>query len=321
MSVRTLCAWETAAARPEVRPGRPPHAAAVLAEGREEVAQVCAVLGYTVGRRTVEPVVALPRRVVSAALRDLKSAYRAHERRVRAARRTHRIVLAPRVVEGQDSTHVGHVAGRGVWSEVARDWATLETRALGEGTPETARAFLGQLEARAAAGTLPLVLATDNGPAYVTPEVEGWLAAHQVIHLKNRPRTATDNGSTERAVGEAKAEAWLGAGVLLQAPQEGVGRMAEACARLNARPRPSRSGLSSEALTHQLPAWETRVRRAEFYTSCCAAIQCAVPAKASSRQRRQAEREAIFQTLERFGLMKTTRGEGTGGALKPEMIS
>jgi len=293
----------------------------VLAQGREEVAAACAVLGHRVGRRTLEPVVALPRRVMSAALRSVKASFRAHAERGRAAHRVRRMVLAPGAIQGQDSTHTGHVAGRSAWAEVTRDWTTLETHALGDGRPVTEAAVLAQLEIRAAAGTLPLVLATDNGPAYTTPEVDAWLIGHEVIHLKNRTHTAIDNGPTERAVGEAKAEAWLGAGVELAEAKEGVMRMEAACARVNLRPRPSRGGRTSEELTREIPAWDTLVGRSEFFRTCRAAIQCAAQDGRSPRQRRQAEREAVFQTLEGLGLMKTTRGEGAGRALKPEMNS
>jgi len=321
VSVRTLWEWEMAAARPETRLGRPPHSEALMAQGREHVAEACAILGHTVGRRTLEPVVALPRRVMSAALHTVKASHRVHTDRRRAAHRVQRSVLAAGTILGQDSTQTGHVAGRAAWSDVTRDWATLETHALGDGTPMTAQAFLAYLETRAATGTLPLIQATDNGAAYVSPDVEAWLADHEVIHLKNRAHTPIDNGPTERAVGEAKAEAWLGAGVGLCGAQEGVVRMEEACVRLNQRPRPSREGRTSLELTRVLPPWDTRVGRAEFFRTCRAAIQRAAQTWMSSRQRRQAEREAIFQTLERFGLMKTKRGEAPYAALKPEMIS
>jgi transposase InsO family protein len=321
VTVRTLWEWEDAAARPETRLGRPPHSATVMAQGREEVTEACAVLGHTVGRLTLEPVVALPRRVLSAALRSVKASHRAHTERRHAAHRVQRTVLATATIVGQDSTFTGHVAGQGAWSEVTRDWTTLETHALGDGHPITEASFLEHLEARAAAGTLPLVHASDNGPAYVTPAIEAWLIAHEVIHLTNRTHTPTDNSPTEHAVGEAKAEAWLGAGVGLQDAREGVVRMEAACERLNRRSRPSRGGLTSQELTQMLPSWETRVCRSVFFRACRAAIQYAARNWMSSRQRRQAEREAIFQTLERFGLMRTTRGEAACEGLKPEMIS
>jgi hypothetical protein len=144
---------------------------------------------------------------------------------------------------------------------------------------------------------------------------------HRHHHLGNRTHTPQDNAATERGIGEAKPEAELGRGVALGTPQEGVAALQAACGRLNARPRPSRGDLSADELTRVLPSWETRVARSEFYGAAQAAIQRAVREGMTKRQRRQAEREAVFETLEHFGLMSRVRGGEALQAFRPEMIS
>jgi transposase InsO family protein len=54
--------------------------------------------------------------------------------------------------------------------------------------------------------------------------------------------------------------------------------------------------------------WYTRVSRERFYSQTCLAIQQAVQGCTNPRAKRMAEREAIFQSLESFGLIRRTRG-------------
>ncbi len=321
MSVRSLRNWEEAAGRAAVRLGRPPHAPAARAAAEEEVAEASRALGHTAGRRVLEAVVAMPRRLLEPALKMAKAFQRAHQRAVRGAARIRRVVHTRETIVGEDGAHLGSTGGRGVWSEVYRDWATLALQTAGTGGPVTEHAAIEGLETLQANGRLPLVWATDNGPGYRPDGVGAWLVAHEVVHLRNRCHTPQDNAATERAVGEAKAEAGVGRGTPLASAEEGLARLDAACVRLNGRPRASREGRTAEGLTHALPSWETRVMRSEFFAACQGAIQRATGEGLGARARRTAEREAIFQTLERFGLMSRTRGGRPLTAFKPEMIS
>jgi hypothetical protein len=131
----------------------------------------------------------------------------------------------------------------------------------------------------------------------------------KVIHLFSRPHTPQHNPWVERGIGEGKALAELNADVNLQSRAAGVQRLNDALQTLNNHwPRQSRGGLTAAQLEKKLPQWNKLVSRDEFYAAADAAIQEAVT-EANGRKVRQATREAIFRTLERFGLILRTRGE------------
>jgi hypothetical protein len=88
-------------------------------------------------------------------------------------------------------------------------------------------------------------------------------------------------------------------------------------ARLNAqRVRPSHGGYTADELDRLLPRADDLVDRARFYDSACAAIERAVQGITHARARQRAEREAIWRTLEEFGLVTRTRGRRPKAALE-----
>jgi hypothetical protein len=156
-----------------------------------------------------------------------------------------------------------------------------------------------------------------------------------VIVLWNVPRTPQHNAPIESFWSELKIE--LDALGELQVrppdPSQGPVSLPEAgvsatkryfrvvvprlVARLNAqRVRPSRGGFTAEELDRMLPRAEDLVHRARFYDSACAAIAAAVQDTDNARARQRAEREAVWRTLEEFGLVTRTRGRRPTAALK-----
>jgi len=86
-------------------------------------------------------------------------------------------------------------------------------------------------------------------------------------------------------------------------------RLGAAGARLDGcRPRRSLGGRTALEKAEDLPCWYDRVDRETFHAAACAAIDRAVLGCRSTRERRVAEREAIDQTLEHYGLIRRTRG-------------
>lgn len=237
-------------------------------------------------------------------LKILKTEHRARED---ARKRRHRVsirILAQGAVMGQDSAHVGDCKKKRVWAEVQKDLAILEGRSRGDGKALTGQAMLGQLRRLKAEGRLPLVLSTDNGSAYCCTIVEAWLKRHCVVHLRSRPRTPTDNGATERAIGEGKALSGLGKGIRIKRPADGPRLLEKALKVLNrAWPRSSRGGLSSRRLKKCLPHWRTKVGRQDFYETVLRAVRRRTRGL-KGRTLRGETREAIFTTLVRFGLAK-----------------
>jgi hypothetical protein len=156
-----------------------------------------------------------------------------------------------------------------------------------------------------------------------------------VLVLFNVPRTPQHNAPIESLWSELKLE--LDALSELQMPiaeaSQGPRSLSEAgvetktghfrvCVprlvhRLNAqRVRPSRGGYTADELDRMLPRAEDLVDRARFYDSACAAIERAVQGIDKARARQRAEREAIWRTLEEFGLVTRTRGRRPKAALE-----
>jgi hypothetical protein len=292
--------------------GRPAHSQAEIEQAKPKVLAVIHTLGYRAGKGTLElKLPEMPRRVISATLRAIKTEHRAKEARRWAENRVHIEVRAVWALSCQDSTHIGNHRGRKVWAEVNRDAASTWAEANGDGWPFDADAMLEHLEYLRMEGALPLVLATDNGGAYREARVQQRLQNWQVIHLLSRPRMPWDNSRAEYGIGEGKARAGLGKGVRLEIRAEGVRELAESLQTLNDNwPRQTRGGLTPSQLLRELPHWEKFTRRDIFYRTACEAISaaCAIP----GCNQRLATREAIFRTLEQFGLILRSRGERKG---------
>jgi hypothetical protein len=319
VNVKTVSRW-----RGKVGPkkaGRPPHSQQVLDEARPRILAVLQTIGFKAGWPTVKVHLQdVPTRVIYTLLKVLKAEHRAELARQARENAVHVDVLAQGALLAQDSTHTGNCRGRKTWAEVLKDAATTEAWAFGNGKPVTGDAMIEYLEELKAQGRLPLVLATDNGSAYKEHRVMEWLAKHQVIQLFSRPRTPQDNARAERGIGEGKSLSGLGKGVLLENPLLGVEILDEALQRLNQFwPRRTKGGLTAAQLKVVLPHWQSTVSRSKFYEAACSAIR-AIKAD-NKRALRKETREAIFRTLEKFGLILRTRGERKTGYVKPDRIS
>jgi transposase InsO family protein len=280
-------------------------------------------------------------RRVREALRALKARWRRVQRRLAEERRVHVVVHALDALWSQDATHLGRCARdpglpeqnvpfgevlgapqgplRAVQGEVVKDVASTELVDVRVGPPATGEDVVAMLEAMRIERGLPLVHATDNG-VYACRRVREYLAAHQVVHLRSLPRTPQHNAWVERSNGELKLEAGLGAGVVLRDDDEARDRVEPARRRLNEqRPRTSRGGLTAAQLDASLPHWQSRVSREVFWKEACSTIERLTKDASNERERRMREREAIFCTLEKFGLVTRTRGGTAQPAVKAEV--
>ena len=288
--------------------GRPPHSQLEIEQAKPVLLSILKTIGYRAGKGTMElKLPEMPRRVISTALRVIKTEHKAKEARRWKENRVHVEVLAVWALLTQDSTHIGDCKGRKAWAEVNKDAASTLAEANGDGKAITGDAMLEHLEYLASQGMLPLVLATDNAKAYKDHRVALCLHKHQVIHLFSRPHTPQDNGRCERGIGEGKALAGLGKGVKLQNAAKGVLRLDKALQTLNHHwPRTTKDGLTAVQLAQTLPHWQAITKRSTFYEAAYSAV-LAVKADTVREQRLQT-REAIFRTLELFGLIRRTRG-------------
>jgi len=322
---RTLRNWKLHPPS-ERGPGRTPHAPRLRRKARRLVGRAWKAQGKRAGWRTIQAVLgqALPTALVQESLKAWKAHARRKEERRRQARRVHVKVHATDALWSTDATHLGRLDGQLLEGRVVKEVATTKTVALAVGPPTTAADQIALLkEAARQRGTWPLVLALDNGSANRAHATQRLLAEQRVVPLYNVPRTPQHNAWAERGIRELKEESGLdeGLGVLAAGPRCGPARSfeeaaSECAARLqharahldHVRVRTSRGGRTADAVDAQMPAWYRGVDREVFHAAACRAIHKAVEGCNNPRARRRAEREAILQTLETFGLITRTRG-------------
>jgi hypothetical protein len=267
----------------------------------------------------------VPTRLTQEFVGEVKRRRDRRHRRHLAAATTHVRVLVKDAVLGGDATHLGRDAtGTPVQAEVLRDAATTELVATAAVAAPTASDVIAALErARDERGVHPLVFQSDGGPENIAAEVADYLRAHRIIHLRNLPHTPQHNAGTERSHRELKAALDLDpTRPLPPATDPSWGpRLDTACRTLNHHlPRQSRHWMTATAYAATLACWYHLTLRDRFYQATCSAIQEALRGLEDPRARRKAEREAILSTMERFGLIKRTRGDAPLRYPKPERV-
>lgn len=180
---------------------------------------------------------------------------------------------------------------------VYRDRGSTSTRADYCGGPLRSENTLDTLKGLKDQGRLPLVVCTDNGSPFCANVVEDFMVKNYIVHLKSLPRVPQHNGSCENAVKEFK-----------ELFREGY-QAEEACEILNERrKRRGLNYLTSNEFDRENFQSYTDEDRIIFFNAAKAAIEVAQLGTRSVYERRKAEREAIFQTMEDFSLITRTRG-------------
>lgn len=159
------------------------------------------------------------------------------------------------------------------------------------------RDTLKLLEKLKDAELLPFVAMSDNGSPFCAKVVEDFYKENHIIHLRSLPRVPQHNGSCENGVGDLKRLMKFGL------------TSEDASHRLNnGRRRQSLNWQTSAQFEEDHSQECTAEDRSRFYEATCSAINAAVHGIDSAKERRKAEREAIFQSMERFELITRTRG-------------
>jgi hypothetical protein len=237
----------------------------------------------------------------------LKRLARANQQRAIEEVREGHEVLARDAVWAEDATHVGRlVDGSELQAEVATDRATTRTVIAAVGPPASGEEIRDHLEsARTERGVLPYVWQSDEGSANRSEALRVYLEAEQVIHLRSRVHTPTDNPAAEHKNRELKEETGLGEGVRLRDAGEAAERIEPAARRLDeGRLRASRGWRTAAELDHDLPHAGTFVARSVFYAEARSAMREAVLGLTDPKEIRKAEQDAIWSTLERHGLAR-----------------
>jgi hypothetical protein len=311
MAERTLRDWTLKADRPRRPVGNQGYGEAMRAAARGPVLAELQRQGWP-GWRPVARALRgrVPTRLVQQWVAALKRERRRQEREAEMARRTSVRVLGRDVLWAEDGAAVGRSPRGQETMEVLRDAGPARTVAIAEGPPAAGEDLVTLLEgARRSRGTLPLVLSRDNGGPQKSQVLARYCARERVVVLRNHPRTPRHNPHAERAIGELKQVSGLDAGVRLPSRDEARTRLEDAWHRLDHHRLRARLGYrTAAAVDATMPGWYHRTTRGRFYEAARAAIEEATARCSTARARRLAEREAIFRTLEEFGLISRTRG-------------
>ena len=290
VTTRTLRSWEKNCNSPLAKRGR--KKAEVTLGELLTIAREWAVQSYPGSRPVINALPTLRKKLIRAVIAGLKKKRTKRYARIRTDCRTSVKVHQAGVVLTMDGATVeqGDLV-------VYRDRGSLSVRSEKCEGSVTSNDTLKLLIKLKESGHLPLVAMSDNGSPFCAGPVKTFYKENQVIHLTSLPRVPQHNGSCENGVGDLKRS--IAYGLMPE----------EACRRLNQHRR-------RESLNWQTPCQfeQTNFRactneeRSKFYEATCTAINSAVLGIVSAKEKRKAEREAIFQSMESFGLITRTRG-------------
>jgi transposase InsO family protein len=258
--------------------------------------------GFTGARPVINKLPGVRVRVVRQVIAELKSR---RQRRQEVILRTLRVSVKVKR-SGTMATMDGATVRKGDDYIVLRDRGSLSVESSSCNGPMQSVHVLALLMTLKEQERLPLVMCSDNGSPFCSNVVRIFLESNQVVHLKSLPYVPQHNGSCENAVKEMKA--------LIK---EGFAPL-EACHILNKNRRRQKIGYqTSTEFNDKNFQTNTIEKRSEFYEAAKQAIKKAQLGTGSVLNKRKAEREAIFQTMERFDLITRTRG-GLPYPFRPE---
>jgi transposase InsO family protein len=291
--------------------GRPRYSKAVRFRGYVEVARQRKRQGRGAGWRPIKAALKdeVPTRLVQEAVSRLKARDRKRHRKHLQEASERVEVLVKDGIWSQDGMHAGRCEGVSVEAQVMKDRGTYETLSLLVGPSANAQDVVLLLKAtKEETGTLPLVWQTDNASIYLSEVVQAYLREERVVPLLSRVHCPTDNGAAEIGIRELKTESSLGKGCVLDHGMQAAVQLGETAVKLNRfRLRGSKGYLASKDLAENMPSWYNVVDRNRFYEEACKAMERAVQETDKRRARKQ-QREAVLSVLEKYGLIKRTRG-------------
>ncbi|RKY17352.1 MAG: hypothetical protein DRQ55_15985 [Planctomycetota bacterium] len=325
MSARTLRNWHQAVEAPSVRAvGRPPRGALGWRVVVRDVQRALVACGE-VGWRTVHVWLGALHSTdaVQRALSWVMARVRWRRARWRERHARRLLVLGAGRLWSLDGTHVGRDGrGRALETQDLKDNGSRLLLVADIGGSVSGEEAVALLEAgRQAHGGLPLALLSDNGAPYTSGVFESYLTRERVVHILNLPHTPQHNGACEQIHRELKAEARLGKGVTIGSLPAAADAVHGALKRLNTRPRGVLGGKSATAQHTATTRRYTPQTREIIHESRRRAMDAALSGTGSHRARRLAARRAALATLERYGIIKQTRGNDDGHVVKPEDVS
>lgn len=295
---QTLRNWKRLAAMEEKpQTGRPRYSQEKVLEAESLVRMELERQGYPGWRPVAKAIPWLPVRLVQSSVAKIKRERRIHIRKKLSSSRTNTKVLVREAVWTIDGTQTKGAEGK-KYNQVIKDRGSLAYRAVMAGDPARADDVVSLLSAMP---NLPLVIASDNDKIYCGEKTAEWLRRRQVVHLKSLPRTPQHNGAIEVSIRALKEAAeHRGASLATTANQINTYRLLG-----------SKGYKTPTVLDAELPVAYHKVNRAVFYEKCMVRLRRVAEAPMKWREKRLAEREVIYATLEEYGLIKRSGGEGS----------
>lgn len=247
----------------------------------------------------------------------LKKLKRQHKRKLARIRKENRLHVEAKARDAMWSVDATELERKPeiLQAETIREVCTTKTLAATVGPPACAKDFIRNLEnAAEERGCFPYVLISDNGPVYRCKKVRRFLRRHQVIQLLNLPFTPQHNSTAETGIRELKEHAVNENGEVPAGENSWITGIQGALRTLNHRRlRKTRGYRTAAQVDLAMPRASDMVPREVFFKAACSAIWKAeadtLARGATVRERRRAVREAIFATLESFGLIHRWRGD------------
>jgi transposase InsO family protein len=281
------------------RIGRPRYSHEMTGSAQRLVTEELKRQGYPGWRAVDAALPDIPTRLVQSCVRNEKLAKRRRLREVRAEQRIGTKVLAREAIWTMDGTQLERATdGTPVEAQVIKDRGSLAYRATRTGPPASSDDVIRLFDHVKQTNPLPLVCATDNGSIYCSELAQKYFVQEKIIHLRSLPRTPEHNGAVENSIRALKQAA------------EATGKPIEHVAEtINENRRFESKGFKSPSrLDEELVVAYNKVNRDEFYEKCQRRLCSVSRTTLTKSQKRRAEREVIFRTLEEYGLIERTRG-------------
>lgn len=311
VTTRTLRSWKVKFKKDcQMRSGRPRYTAQ---DHRKAMIMVCRELhrqgypGSTAIAKKLNGEVQL--RLIRLYVKLFKERKRHHKDLLIKEQRTTVKVHKKNAIWTEDGTHLGRIENKAVEAQIIKDRASLKTLCAFTGSAANGVHVVSALKKIKKQRGLPLVWMTDNGPAYCNKIVSSFLQREKVVHLRSLPRTPQHNGAIEVFMKEVKEASMLGKKVPLESAEAAHKELVKIIQRLNDnRLRASLEFKSASEIDDKIDTFLSNVSRDVFYNEYCMYLSELQKRQQSWRAERMQEREMVMCLLEKYELIKRTRG-------------